>query len=180
MLKKITPFLLAVLTALTLALAPAQNAAAWDRVCMHFPLWKTWYAGRFYVTHTFQGRPGKVPNSVYLGSGYRVRVRLPHFGRETDPAPNAHANSQIVSSDISANKSACVDIRGIPNGQPFFVHVGSFFGGSGPTGEGNVLCKTHRSNPNPWYTQQNRPYKTLWYHAWGVVRSPKCEFKHES
>ena len=173
MLKKTASLIFAALASLTLTLAPARDAAAWDRVCVHLPLWKTAYSGRFHVIHSFKGAPGKVPNAVFVGSGAeRALHALPEFGRRTDRIWSARANGQITSGNLSASKSGCVDIRGIPNGQPFFVYIYPSLGKP-------ALCDPRGNNPNPWYVQQDRPRKELWHHAWGGVRSAKCEWRHE-
>ena len=57
-------FLLAALLAV-----PAAPAGAWDELCMHFPLGKTWFAGRFYLIHDFQLDGLKVPARI-LGEDF--------------------------------------------------------------------------------------------------------------
>ena len=143
---------------------------------MKLPLWKTWVSMNFYVVHTFEQVPGKVPSKTFVGNGTgtnRQRVRLPNFGdstikREHDPAQNRKESPRI-----SVNQTRCVDISDIPNGQPFFVYATPYLGWN------SVLCKTHHSNPNPWYVQQSRPYRDLMYEGWGSLQSARCEFKHE-
>ena len=171
MLKKIASLACAALT--MLALAPSQEAVAWDRVCMHLPLWKTWFLGRIHVVSDFEPRAGKVPaifDDPYLGE-----VRLPGSLNGDPGAPRA--KRRVQSGEFPANQSRCVDIRrgvngSVPMGTAFFVYMQAAGGKA-------VLCKTHHSNPNPWYIQQERPYQELWYKAWGTTGHPRCEFTHE-
>ena len=164
MLKKITPLMLAVLT--TLALAPLQEAAAWQRVCMKLPLWQTWFAAHFHVIVGFDTSDGRLPGA----EGYYLRNQLP---KELGGDPEKYAwGSPRKSPSFRVNQSRCVSIEHVADGEPFFVYVQAAVGKA-------VVCKTHHTNPNPWYHQQNRPYQELWYKAWGTSGHPRCEFTHE-
>ena len=166
MLKKIVPFIFAVAA----ALLPAAPAAAWEQVCMKLPLGKAAFAATFTVVHGFWAHWG-IPNA-YNVPGERLRRPVPP---ELNPYEGHNpADGAIVSGSIVVNKSKCVDISGVENGEPFIVYVDSGWYGA------IRLCETHRNNPDKWYFQQNRPYRTLWYEAWGVASSPKCAFVRES
>ena len=169
MLKKITPLMLAVLTtALTLALAPAQDAAAWQRVCMKLPLWKAWYSAKFYVVYDFDTRNGRLPGLMLSKAGH-VRIPLPsNLGGD----PEKLAQAFRVSPTFAVNQSRCVSIKHLSYGSPFLVYV-QVAGGTA------AVCETHHTNPNPWYRKQKRPYKDLWYDAWGASLHPRCAFVRE-
>ena len=140
-------------------LAPAAPAAAWGQVCMKLPLWKTWFAGHLTVVPVYE--PEKGAESLLPSGGY------PLYERHV-PAPN-----EIVSRRIQVNQSKCVDIRTIPYGTPFIVYIHVV--------EGKArLCETHPDNPEQWYVRTDRPYRTLWYEAWGASMHPKCKFVYES
>ena len=174
MLKKIPPFML---LALALMLTPTHNAVAWERVCVHLPLWDAWYATRFFVIHTFNKTPGKLPNRVLVGRGTRQNFKLPNFGHLTESDRNARpANGRKSSPQFDVNQTRCESIKDVPNGQPFFVYITPYLGWS------STLCKTHPSNRNPWYEQQNARggREALVFHAWGTTGNAKCEFRHEA
>ena len=175
MLKKLNSCFVAFAAALTLALTPAQDAAAWERVCLKLPLWKTWFTADMHVVHSFKGVPGKVPNAVFHGPTGEPRKwleSLPDFGKRTDHRWQGRADGQIISRGIAANQERCVDIRHIPVGQPFFVYIYAHLGR-------NLLCETHHTNSNPWYYQRNAGYRDIVYEAWGAVHSERCEFRYE-
>lgn len=172
MLKKIIPFIFA---ALTLALTPTQSASAWERVCVHLPLFDAWYSTRFFVIHTFNKTPGKLPNKVLVSrSGHRPTFNLPNFGHLTESDRNARpAEGRKDSPQFDVNQTRCESIKNVPNGEPFFVYITPYLGW------GSSLCETHPSNPNPWYEQQDSRYRDLVYHAWGTTGNAKCAFKYE-
>ena len=176
MLKKIPPLMLAVLTALTLALAPAQDAAAWSKVCVKLPLWKAWFSATFHVAYDFNTGRG-IP-STYLDDSVSNNRKWRSLPNALKGNKSSGARGLINSGQFAVNSSRCVDIREIPNGQPFIVYVRPAVGQSSPHGPA-VVCETHRSNPNPWYFQQNRPYQELWYDSWGATWAPRCKFTHE-
>ena len=171
MLKKIPPLLLAALTALTLALAPAQSAAAWERVCMHLPLWHTWFAARFHVVSDFStGYHVSVPGSIWDWERKKQLRILPH--QDLGASLNNRATGFQRSAVIGANASRCLDISAMRPGTPFIVYT-HVEGGKA------VLCKTHPDNPKPWYFQAKTRYREIWYKSWGASQSPRCEFTHE-
>ena len=178
MLKKIPPLMLAVATALALALPPAQNAAAWERVCVHLPFWHAWFSTRFSVVHTFNKTPGKLPNQTFVGRGSnRPRFDLPNFGEWTETHPRARpAANRKESSQFNVRQTGCVSIKEVPNGEPFFVYITPYLGWR------SELCKPHPTNPNPWYEQRDARggRAALIFHAWGTTGSPKCAFNRES
>ena len=172
MLKKITSFMLAALTTLTLtlALAPAQNAAAWDEVCVKFPLWRTAFVGRFLVIHNhdfYAGAPSFVPDRDY------PRLSVPIL--KSVPGPRSRgARQALYSGDFTAGKSRCVSIRHVTNNSSFAVFAQTTWG------QATTLCSTHSSNPNIWYNQQQRPYRKIWFEAWGAAGSPRCAYWRET
>ena len=169
MLKKIPPLALAVLTALTLALAPARDAAAWDKICMNLPFWHTWFLGSMNVVYGFEARDGALPGRYIAQDG--KTQRLPdslNSDHSMDPA-----KGRYESAVIGANSSACMNVDGrISAGEPFFVYLQVSLGKA-------IRCKNHHTNPNPWYRQQNRPHREIWYKGWGSAAHPNCEFTHE-
>ena len=166
MLKKFVPFVFA----FAAMLLPTAPAAAWDEVCMKLPLGKAAFSATLNVLHGFRAEWG-VP-SAYDIPGERYRGGVPS---ELGPSQSHNpADGLITSGSIVANKSKCVDISGVREGEPFIVYVDPGWSGSAR------ICATHPSNPDRWYFQTRRPYRTLWYEAWGAVWSPKCEFKYES
>ena len=166
MLKKI-----AVLAFAAAAMLPAAPAGAWDQVCMNLPLWKTWFSGNFHVVYDFSTALGEIPGSYYPEErGSRGSIGLP---KELNGSLNVRANGQIRSSSVHVNQTKCVDISKIPQGEPFIVYFHADFGRA-------VLCGTHRSNPDKWYHQTNRPYRTLNYKSTGTSLNTRCEYTHES
>ena len=140
-------------------LLPAAPAAAWGEVCMKLPSWKTWFAGHLTVVPVYD--PERGADRLLPSRGY------PLYERHV-PAPN-----EITSRRILVNQSKCVDIRTIPYGTPFIVYIHVV--------EGKArLCETHPSNSDPWYHRTDRPYRKLWYEAWGTSSNPKCKFVYES
>ena len=178
MLKKIIPIAFAAAA----MLLPAAPAAAWEQVCMKFPFGKAWYAGYLVVVHGFI--PHSLPTMVLLSGtlvhGKKERLK-PGIGtnrnnRAIAGRENIAVGGKIVSGRIHAAQTRCVDISEIPEGDPFIVYVDT--AETGPDGAAH-LCETHSSNPNGWYLQTNRPYRTLHYDAWGASWAPRCKFTHE-
>ena len=175
MLKKIPPFMLAVAAALTLALAPAQDAAAWSRICMKLPLWEALFPGAMHVVFGFEPRPGKTPTRFYRGG--RTQNLPDSLGGDSSMPP---ARGRMETKLLGAHEtSSCIRLSGrgikgsrINPDEPFFVYLQVHQGKA-------VRCKTHPSNPNPWYRQQKRPYRAIWFKAWGIPEHPQCEFTHE-
>ena len=160
----------AVLTFAVAAMLPAAPAGAWEQICMKLPLWKTWYAANFHVVHSFHTNRGNdIPNSYYVPER-RASMKLPD---ELGGTYNSRADGHIKSPDIIVTQTRCVDITEIPDGEPFFVYIHPHAGNA-------ALCETHRSNPNKWNHQQNRPYRTLHYESWGGAAHAKCKFTRES
>ena len=157
MLKKIIP---AVAVAAAMLL-PAAPAAAWEQVCMKLPLWKTWFAlESFHVAYEFDpsiGRP----------TGY-------HVHEEVEGSRHNPAAGNIRGPYIAVNQSKCVDISGLAEGTEMMIYIAV----SGVTKY--RVCETHPANPDWWYVQSDRPYRTLWYEAWGSTANPKCKFTYES
>ena len=165
MFKKIT----AALTFAVVALAPVAPAAAWEEVCMKFPLWKTAFIGFFSVIHDYQFQNG-LPRSISSRNFKGADIQLPrHIANDKNP----RTENVVFSGNFAANQSQCVDIRHIPNGQNFVVLVHT-------TWEAIAHCSTHSSNPNIWYTQQQRPFRKIWWQAWGAAGSPTCHYWRET
>ena len=171
MLKKCIPLVFAAVA----ALAPVRAANAWDEVCVKLPLWKTWFSAKFAVVHDFdQSADGSLPAKHPLSPGSR-----PHDFSDVIPnSTDTDAKSAVYSGKIAVNQSRCVDISGIPNGEPFFVFV--LVDSASISSSSGVVCETHPSNPNRFYNQQNRPYSKMWFESWGPVWGPKCKFTNES
>ena len=167
MLKKI-----AVLAFAAAAILPAAPAGAWDQVCMNLPLWKTWFAGSGYVVYDFPTASGKIPGSYYPEKeGARLRpLPLP---KDLNGSADVIAQDQVRTSTIHVNQTKCVNISKIPQGKPFIVYFLPDFGKA-------VLCGTHHSNPDKWYHQTNRPYRTLNYETTGTTFNAKCVYARES
>ena len=163
MLKKLSVFVVV----LAAALAPVSPAAAWEQVCVKLPRGKAAFSANFTVVHTFW-TPWGLPSQYTLPDGRTER--LPGRLR---PSQRRNVGYGVESSSIAAGQSRCVDIAGVAQGDPFIVFIDPGLGK-------HTLCATHPSNPDRWYFQTNRPYRTLWYEAWGAIWSPKCEFKYES
>ena len=170
MLKKIA----AILTFAVAALMPVAPAAAWDEVCVHFPLWKTAFAGDFAVVYDYDfrgtGLPSHFPSRRYSPSGGNLPITTPHhlINYKSKPATVA-----TISGTFGAGKTRCVTIGKIRNGQDFTVFVRTTLGTV-------AHCSTHSSNPNKWYTQQQRPFRKIWWQSWGVVGSPTCQYWRET
>ena len=165
MLKKFIPIVFAAAA----VMLPTAPAAAWEQVCMKLPLWKTWFAGTLNVLHGF--RAGDEIPSSYVGPD---GVLQPVPAELHNSQGHNRADGLITSGSIRVNQSKCVDISGVAEGEPFLVYVDI------GTYRGARICATHPSNPDWWYLQTRRPYRTLWYEAWGDAGSPKCAFKHEA
>ena len=165
MLKKI-----AVLAFAAAAMLPAAPAGAWDQVCMKLPLWKAWISGNFHVVYDFPTYLGKIPDSYRVwapGGGHEVIPRA--LGGDSRLLAEGH----IGSSTIHVNQTRCVDISKILQGKPFFIYFSPHLGTA-------TLCETHSSNPDKWYHQTNRPYRTLNYESTGTTGHARCRFTHES
>ena len=174
MLKKIIPITVAAVA----MLLPVAPAAAWDEVCLHLRgSARTWFIGQLNIVHGFdaaRGNPSSYPPPrPRLTIDLREkRVFMPWLngGGEADPNP---AETRLRSGNISANRTACESIAHLRPGEPFLVFLNTYR-------ENKVLCETHESNPNDWYLQTNRPYRKIFFNAWGAEWSPKCHFNHES
>ena len=166
MLKKILPFIFA-FAAMAL---PVNGAAAWERVCMKLPLWKTGYAAKLVVVHGFPTEDG-IPTHQDI-PGTSRDAPLPESLGGNSRNGRVVAAGGVSSGVFAVNQGRCVDITGIPEGAPFIVYVQ-------PEGGTARLCETHPSNPDPWYLQTTRPYQTLQYEAWGTTFNAKCKFTHE-
>ena len=154
---------------LAATLAPAAPAAAWERVCMKLLLGKAWFAAEnLTVLHGFDPDLG-YPNS-YLVDGVASGWVPESLGRSGNYNP---AEGASISTSFAVNQSRCVDISGVEVGKPFMVYLTV---DNGPARN----CETHSSNPNWWYVQTERPYRTLWYEAQGSVWTPKCKFVYEN
>ena len=162
MLKKI-----AVLAFAAAAILPAAPAGAWDQICMKLPLWKAWVSGNFHVVYSFPTSSGKVPSSYYTNN---TAALLPKSLQGSD---RVHARGHVGSSSIHVNQTRCVNISKIPHGDAFILYFEPHLGTA-------ALCETHHSNPNKWYNQTNRPYRTLNYETTGAAGAPKCRYTHES
>ena len=171
--KETTAMLKKCITILAFAIAavmPAAPAAAWEQVCMKLPLWKSWYSGTFHVVYDFHTHLGVIPNSFYVSKTHSSTQLPDALGGSTD----VRADGQIDSATLRVNNTKCVDISRIRNGDAFFVYI------KPDVGNAAALCETHPSNPEKWYIQTSRPYRTLNYESWGGVAHPKCKFTHES
>ena len=170
MLKKIT-----VLAFAAAAMLPAAPAGAWDQVCMKLPLWKTWFSANFHIVYDFSTASGRrYPTPTVCGrqkTGRRGAIDHPQ-GR-WEGTGDISANGRIDSPSIHVNQTKCADISEIPEGRPFIVYIHPHSGHP-------ALCETHRSNPDKWYHQQTRPYRTLNYESTGVAGRPTCKFARES
>ena len=167
MLKKFAPFLFAAL----LTLAPVQSAAAWEEVCVNFPLGKTWFIAHFSVVHSYsfktKGMPGIIP----------ARDKRRHFTAPAHTIKNRRARARTAthSGSFGANGSRCVDISHIPNGGGFAVYVVTAHS------EERAHCATPKSNPNMWMRQNTRsPNRKIWWQAYGIDSSPRCYFWRET
>ena len=164
MLKKI-----AVLAFAAAAMLPAAPAGAWEQVCMKLPLWKTWFSGNFHIVYDFHTYLGELPDSYYVRET-RSSTALPE---ELNASSRVRADGYIKSSSMHVNQTKCVDISEISQGDAFFLYFQPDLGKA-------VLCETHHSNPDKWYHQTNRPYRTLNYESTGSAAHPKCRYTHES
>ena len=166
MLKKI-----AVLAFAAAAMLPAAPAGAWDQVCMKLPLWKAWFSSNFHIAYDFPTASGKIPGSYYTKkTGRRGAIDLP---KGLNGSRDISANGRIDSPSVHINQTKCADISEIPQGKPFIVYIHPHSGNP-------AVCETHHSNPDKWYYQTNRPYRTLNYETTGVAGRPKCRYTHES
>ena len=167
MLKKITVLAFAIA-----AVLPAAPAGAWEQVCMKLPLWKTWFSGTFHVVYDFPTTPGgDLPGKYSIrGMSKFSTQRVPG---ELEGNSDIIASGHIDSPGMHVNQTKCVDIREIPEGNPFIVYFDAHFGIG-------ALCETHQSNPEKWYHQTNRPYRTLNYESTGTTLHVKCKYTHES
>ena len=168
MLKKLPSLILAA----AMMAFPAAPASAWERVCMKLPLWKTGYAAKFAVIHGFPAEQG-IPTHQELPGTSRNAPLPESLGGDTRNNRSVVARGGVTSGVFAVNQTRCVDITGIAEGTPFIVYVA-------PEGGHARLCETHRSNPDPWYIQTNRPYSALHYDAWGTTFNPKCKFVYEA
>ena len=166
MLKKTASLLFAA----ALSLAPVQTAAAWDQLCMKFPLWKTAYVGHFTVVHGRdfnRAMPSHVPDRDVA----QIKIPAPDHTVTRGSRPVWDA---VHSGKFAANQSRCVDLSAIPNGRHFAVYV--ITGWS----SGIAHCATHESNPNLYYTQQDGKFQfnQIWFEGWGSSPQPRCKFSH--
>ena len=164
MLKKIAVLAFAVAAAL-----PAAPAGAWEQVCMKLPLWKAWISGNFHVVYDFSTHLGKLPLSYQEPGASRMSIPGELRGDTRVPPARGH----VGSSTIHVNQTRCANISEIPQGKPFFIYFSPHLGTP-------ALCETHSSNPDKWYHQTNRPYRTLNYESTGTTLHTKCRFTHES
>ena len=157
----------AVVFAAAWSLAPAQTAAAWNEVCVKFPLWKTAFVGHFTVVHDHhmeRAMPRRIPDRGKDG----VVSDAP---KHTITRGSRSAREGIHSGNFAANQSRCVDIRRIPEGRPFAVYVRA---------NGVAHCATHESNPRMYYKQRPGKFRhnQIWFEGWGVDGYPSCKFSH--
>ena len=167
MLKKIT-----VLAFAAAVLLPAAPAEAWEQVCMKLPLWKTWFAGYGRVVYDFPTASGEIP-SAYRPKKGGAQLRLHRLPNDLNGSADVVAEDQVRTPTIHVNQTKCVNISKVAQGKPFIVYFHPDFGRA-------VLCGTHQSNPDKWYHQTNRPYRTLNYETTGTTFNATCRFTHES
>ena len=171
--KKIIPFVFAAIA----VMLPTTPAAAWEQVCMKLPFGKAWFAGYLVVAHGFDTEIG-------LPTLYRIEGKEFHSGWLPQLGGSGEENiadGKVASGRIFTSQSKCVDISGVSNGTPFIVYVATADTGDGdPSDTPAALCETHPSNPDQWYLQTTRPFRTLWYDAWGAAWAPRCKFVYES
>ena len=167
MLKKI-----AILAFAAAAMLPAAPAGAWDQVCIKLPLWKTGFTGNGRVVYDFPTASGEIPGSYYPKKG-GAQLRPLSLPNDLKGSADVIAQGEVRTPTIHVNQTKCVNISRIPQGKPFIVYFYPDFGKA-------VLCETHRSNPDKWNHQQNRPYRTLNYESTGTSLNAKCKFTRES
>ena len=95
----------------------------------------------------------------------RLLRAIPTAGRRIRNLLNTNAESSpavaTTSGTILAGQTKCISLRDVPIGDPFYVAFRA-------TGlERYIVCDTHSINPHQWYLNQNRPYSTIEYIAWG-------------
>ena len=169
MLKKFIPAIVAAVFALT----PVHTADAWDEVCVHFPLWKTWFSGKFIVVSGFDSENDSLP------AKFGPNLNRPRdFSDLIDNTTDDTARGAVYSSKMVVNQSRCVSIRDVDVDERFFVFI--LADSASISSSVGVVCETHSSNPNRFYHQTNRPYRKIWFESWGAVWSPKCKYTHES
>ena len=128
MLKKITPFILKIIPAVSLLFGAfvASNASAWDEVCVKFNDGLI-EEGRFYVVYGFRVEDdGRFPTSYYDEDGERrllpAWLHPEGYARPTDDSQPV-ALGRIRSSYGGAGSTRCVAINKLRPREPFFVYV---------------------------------------------------------
>ena len=185
MLKKITPFILKIIPAVSLLFGAfvASNASAWDEVCVKFNDGLI-EEGRFYVVYGFRVEDdGRFPTSYYDEDGERrllpAWLHPEGYARPTDDSQPV-ALGRIRSSYGGAGSTRCVAINKLRPREPFFVYVeylASLAGGRETFWHGR--CGTHRSNPELWYYQQHRPYRKMQYESTTTTEA-ECTYWRET
>ena len=185
MLKKITPFILKIIPAVSLLFGAfaVPGASAWDEVCVDFT-GGIIDEGRVYVVYGFPVEDGgRFPTSYYDEDGERrllpAWIHPEGYARPTDDAQPVAAG-RIRSSYGPAGSTKCVSIRELPPGEPFFAYVeylASRAGGRETFWHGR--CSTHRSNPDLWYYQQDRPYRKMLYKS-ATTTEAECIYWRET
>lgn len=168
--------------ALAASFSAAPAAVAWDKVCVRLPLGKAWLVPQLHIISHFPAwdtrrnvqldhLPGVANGETHVNheAGSRYDYDLPD-GLGGDRGVRA-SGPFMETGGILAGQSKCLDISGFPDGTAFFAYVSTAFA--------SALCETHSSNRFRYYLQTDRPYREMWYEAWGAEWSPNCEFTHE-
>ena len=191
MLKKITPTFLKIISdipkiipALVLLLGTfaAPVASAWDELCVDFT-GGIHSSGQFFVVYGFP--EGELPTSYFdedgqmeflpdwdhpLGSGYGLSTSVRPF-----------AVGRVKSEEARVGTVECVSMERIRAGEPFFAYVEyltSRVGESRRPIYSRARCSTHRSNPNWWYHQQERPYRKIMFKT-NISGEAECTYWRE-
>ena len=180
----------AVVAAAALLLFPlsAPPALAWESACAEFQFPKVWFDGKFQVLYGFERMPPE-EGPHYNGRRWETKpVRESQYhrlagwgatsGYRVTPGEVARGATGWSGTMRTGNKR-CVSLADVRPGEKFVFYMVPGVG-AGARDQDGIFCGTHSSNPDPYYHQQDRPYRKIWWRVWGTIDNPRCEFHQET